>query len=60
MAKDGTYTLYVAAEGKPYLLKVDYKGPDFHTTTTFSAFDEPLEVKPPAEDEVLDLSGIGG
>ncbi|WP_406838874.1 hypothetical protein ACICHK_26810 [Streptomyces sp. AHU1] len=57
--KDGTYTLYVATEGKPYLLKVDYKGPDFRTTTTFSAFDEPLEVKPPAEDEVLDLSGIG-
>ncbi|MFB7247772.1 hypothetical protein ACFCYX_35515 [Streptomyces populi] len=58
--ENGTYTLYVAAEGKPYLLEVDYKGTDFHTTTTFSAFDEPLEVKPPAEDELLDLSGTDG
>ncbi|HWU11633.1 MAG TPA: hypothetical protein VN520_35675 [Streptomyces sp.] len=50
----GTYTFYVATEGKPYLLEVVYKGTDFRSTTSFSAFDEPLDVRAPAEDEVLD------
>ncbi|MEU3946747.1 hypothetical protein [Streptomyces sp. NPDC029526] len=57
--KDGTYTFYVATEGKPYLLKVVYRDDGFHTTTSFSAFDEPLDVRPPDEDDVLDMSGIG-
>ncbi|MFF9687530.1 hypothetical protein [Streptomyces sp. NPDC014623] len=50
----GTYTFYVATEGKPYLLEVVYKGTDFRSTTSFSAFDEPLGVRAPAEDAVLD------
>ncbi|MGJ3559541.1 hypothetical protein ACR6C2_16085 [Streptomyces sp. INA 01156] len=58
--KGGTYTFHVATEGKPYLLKVDYKGADFRTTTTFSDFEKPLKVEPPADDEVLDLRGIDG
>ncbi|MET7517089.1 hypothetical protein ABZS88_27115 [Streptomyces sp. NPDC005480] len=57
--KGGAYTFHVATEGKPYLLNVTYKGPDFRTTTTFSAFNKPLEVEPPAEGDLLDLSGIG-
>ena len=56
----GTYTFHVAAEGKPYLLKVTYRGPDFRTTTTFSGFDKPLDVDPPAKGRLLDLGGIGG
>lgn len=56
----GTYTFHVATEGRPYLLKVDYKGTDFRTTTTFSAFEKPLKVEAPDDDELLDLSGIGG
>ncbi|MFF5491969.1 hypothetical protein [Streptomyces aquilus] len=55
--KTGKYTFYVAAEGKPYLLKVVYKGSDFHTTTTYSAFDKPLDVKPPTK--VLDTEALG-
>ncbi|MBL3667010.1 hypothetical protein JL475_13625 [Streptomyces sp. M2CJ-2] len=58
--KGGTYTFHVATEGKPYLLKVDYKGTDLRTTTTFSDFGKPLKVEPPADDELLDLRGVGG
>ncbi|MGW5972076.1 hypothetical protein [Streptomyces sp. NPDC055186] len=58
--KGGTYTFHVATEGKPYLLKVDYKGADFRTTTTFGDFEKPLKVEPPADDELLDLGGVGG
>lgn len=56
--KGGTYTFYVATEGKPYLLKVVYKGADYRSTTAFSAFDEPLDVRPPAATDVLDASGL--
>lgn len=55
--KGGSYTFYVATEGKPYILKVVYKGARFHSTTSFSAFDEPLDVRPPAQAEVLSRSG---
>lgn len=58
--KGGTYTFHVATEGKAYLLKVDYKGTDFRTTTMFGDFEKPLKVEPPADDELLDLRGIGG
>ncbi|MFE4691394.1 hypothetical protein ACFRH6_15195 [Streptomyces sp. NPDC056749] len=55
----GTYTFYVATEGKPYLLKVAYKGSDYRSTTSFSAFDEPLGVRAPAGDDVLDAADAG-
>jgi len=55
--RTGKYTFYVATEGKPYLLKVVYKGTDFHTTTTYSAFNKPLAVKPPTK--VLDTEALG-
>lgn len=55
--KTGKYTFYVATEGKPYILKVVYKGTDFHTTTTYSGFDKPVDVQPPAK--VLDASKLG-
>ena len=57
--KTGAYTFYVATEGEPYLLKVVYKGTDFHTTTTYSDFDKPLRVKAPAAVDVLDASSLG-
>ncbi|MFE9438062.1 hypothetical protein ACFYO2_03445 [Streptomyces sp. NPDC006602] len=58
--KGGTYTFYVATKGKPYLLKVVYKGTEYHSTTAFSAFDEPLGVRPPADKDVLDATGLSG
>lgn len=57
--KGGTYTFYVATEGEPYILKVVYKGAKYRTTTGYSAFDEPLDVQPPARTEVLDESDLG-
>ncbi|MEU5661029.1 hypothetical protein [Streptomyces longwoodensis] len=58
-ATSGAYTFYVATEGRPYLLKVVYKDAEMDTTTSFSAFDEPLHVHPPDQAKVLDLSGTG-
>ncbi|MFF7313870.1 hypothetical protein [Streptomyces sp. NPDC008137] len=55
--KGGTYTFYVAEEGEPYLLKTVYKNAAQHTTTAFSAFDEPLGVRAPKASEVLSLPG---
>ncbi|MFD7546141.1 hypothetical protein [Streptomyces sp. NPDC059816] len=52
--KGGAYTFHVATEGKPYLLKVAYEGDDYRSTTTFSDFDEPLDVRPPNPSEVID------
>lgn len=57
--EDGSFTFYVATEGKPYILKVVYKDDEFDTTTSFSAFDEPLDVQPPDKAKVLDMSSIG-
>ncbi|MEU3491483.1 hypothetical protein [Streptomyces massasporeus] len=58
--KEGTYTFYVAREGEPYLLKTVYKSPAQRTTTSFSGFDEPLDVRAPKPDEVLSAGGAGG
>ncbi|MFE0652655.1 hypothetical protein ACFVZH_29180 [Streptomyces sp. NPDC059534] len=55
----GRYTFYVATEGKPYILKVVYKGAGRQSTTSYSAFDEPLDVRPPAEADILDMSAAG-
>ncbi|MGC9541926.1 hypothetical protein [Streptomyces sp. UG1] len=58
--KAGTYTFYVATEGTPYLLRVVHKGGGNVTTTSFGAFDEPLDIRPPAAAQVLDKADIVG
>lgn len=45
----GAYNFHIATKGKPYILKVVYEGAEYHSVTTFSAFDERLDVRPPAE-----------
>lgn len=55
---EGDYTFYVAAEGKPYFLKVVQKSPHHKSTTEFSGFNEPLNIQPPAAADVLDLSSL--
>ncbi|GGR46108.1 hypothetical protein [Streptomyces netropsis] len=57
--KGGSYTFYVATGSKPYILKAVYKSPELHSTTSFSAFDKPLDVRPPAKADVLDAGDIG-
>ncbi|MEU6142800.1 hypothetical protein ABZ848_20810 [Streptomyces sp. NPDC047081] len=56
--KGGTYTFYVATQGRPYLLKTVYEGGDFHTTTSFGDFDETLDVHAPKAAEVLDAGDL--
>ncbi|WP_328494544.1 hypothetical protein OHS59_18685 [Streptomyces sp. NBC_00414] len=59
--KDGkdTYTLYVATEGKPYLLKVISKSAKDPGTVTFSDFDTPVPAETP-KGKILDLDALGG
>lgn len=51
-------TLYVATEGKPYLLKAVEKGDGDDTTTTFSDYDKPVPSKTPSPDESVDVSKL--
>ncbi|MET9888362.1 hypothetical protein ABZZ20_35655 [Streptomyces sp. NPDC006430] len=58
-SKEGTETDYVAARGKPYLLKSTVSG-DMNAEAAFSAFDTPVDVTSPTDSDVLDLSKLGG
>ncbi|MER5909272.1 hypothetical protein ABT124_01915 [Streptomyces sp. NPDC001982] len=59
--KDGKdrYTLYVATEGKPYLLRIDSTSAEDPGSLTFSDYDEPVPAKKPAG-KVIDLDALGG
>ncbi|MET7732800.1 hypothetical protein ABZT02_15720 [Streptomyces sp. NPDC005402] len=59
--KDGKdrYTLYVATQGKPYLLRIDSTAGADQGSVTFSDFDEPVPSQKPAGD-ILDLDALGG
>ncbi|WP_307544517.1 hypothetical protein [Streptomyces sp. V3I8] len=59
--KDGkdTYTLYVATEGKPYLLKVVSRSADDPGTIGFGDFDTPVPADVP-RGKVIDLDAMGG
>ncbi|AVH58266.1 MULTISPECIES: hypothetical protein [Streptomyces] len=52
------YTLYVATEGKPYLLRVDSTAAADPDTITFSEYDKPVPAKAPTG-KVLDLDELG-
>ncbi|MEU6374189.1 hypothetical protein [Streptomyces sp. NPDC046909] len=52
------YTLYVATEGKPYLLRVDSASTSDPGTLTFSEYDEPVPARKPSG-EILDLDALG-
>lgn len=58
--KDGKerYTVYVATEGKPYLLRVDSASAGDRGTLTFSDYDEPVPAQKPSG-EILDLDELG-
>ncbi|MFJ1548362.1 hypothetical protein [Streptomyces sp. NPDC088246] len=51
---EGTYTMLVATEGDPYMLKVDSKGGKEPMTMTLSDFNKPVVVKEPAAKDIVD------
>ncbi|GHH55852.1 hypothetical protein [Streptomyces candidus] len=55
-AKGETLTLYVATEGDPYILKLDEKGTKGTTTTSFSDYNNPVDVTAPPAGEVVDAA----
>ncbi|WP_330288520.1 hypothetical protein [Streptomyces sp. NBC_00576] len=59
--KDGkdTFTMYVASEGKPYLLRVDSKSAKDPGSIVFSGYDKPVSAQKPSG-EILDLDALGG
>ncbi|WP_217242397.1 hypothetical protein [Streptomyces sp. AC555_RSS877] len=59
--KDGKdrYTLYVATEGEPYLLRVDNTSGKDAGTLTFTDFDEPVPAQRPSGD-IVDLDALAG
>ncbi|WP_053914157.1 hypothetical protein [Streptomyces sp. TP-A0875] len=59
--KDGAdrHTMYVAAEGKPYVLRLDGTSAKEPGTLTFGAYDEPVRAEAPAG-KVIDLDALDG
>ncbi|NJP49944.1 hypothetical protein HCJ93_07635 [Streptomyces sp. SBST2-5] len=51
------YTIYVATEGKPYLLRIDSTA-DGDTPIHFSDYEKPVPVRKP-EGEIVDLDALG-
>ncbi|GAA2729994.1 hypothetical protein [Streptomyces nogalater] len=49
-----TITMYVATEGKPYILKLDQAGGKSPGTVVFSDYDKPVKATPPPAGKVVD------
>jgi hypothetical protein len=55
-----TITMYVAKEGKPYLLKMVKVGGDEPGTMVFTDYDKPVKAVAPPADQIVDLEKLGG
>ncbi|MFF3331493.1 hypothetical protein ACFYWX_18295 [Streptomyces sp. NPDC002888] len=53
------YTLYVASQGEPYLLRMDSTSADDPGTITFSDYEEPVPAQKPTG-EIVDLDALAG
>ncbi|GHC69621.1 hypothetical protein [Streptomyces flavofungini] len=51
-------TLYVAAEGKPYLVRATEKGSGTDKTTTLTDYDKPVPTKTPSAKDSVDVSKL--
>ncbi|GGR71472.1 hypothetical protein GCM10010252_07300 [Streptomyces aureoverticillatus] len=51
-------TLYVAAEGKPYLIRATEKGTGTDKTTTLTDYDKPVPTKTPSAKESVDVAKL--
>ncbi|MFH9677110.1 hypothetical protein ACH4L5_33210 [Streptomyces sp. NPDC017405] len=54
-----TITMYVAAEGKPYILKLDQSGGKTPGTVVFSDYEKPVKATPPPAGQVVDGTKAG-
>ncbi|WP_425827223.1 hypothetical protein [Streptomyces fractus] len=54
----GTLTLYVATEGKPYILRSTASGGKTPNSATFSDYDKAVRPQKPGADETVDLKGV--
>ncbi|ALO97581.1 hypothetical protein SHL15_6549 [Streptomyces hygroscopicus subsp. limoneus] len=51
-----TVTMYVATEGKPYVLRLDQSGGENPGTVVFSDYERPVEAAPPPTEQVIDAA----
>ncbi|WP_258055864.1 hypothetical protein [Streptomyces sp. Ru62] len=49
-------TMYVATEGKPYILKLDQSGGENPGTVVFSDYEKPVKAAPPPAGQVIDAT----
>ncbi|MFF2331807.1 MULTISPECIES: hypothetical protein [unclassified Streptomyces] len=57
--RDGrTLTMYVAATGRPYPLRVTMRGDGANAAVSFSAFDKPVPTATPPPDETFDINAL--
>ncbi|WP_073949511.1 hypothetical protein [Streptomyces kebangsaanensis] len=52
------YTLYVATEGKPYLLRIEKTTAKKPETLSFTDYGKPVPVTPPADKDIVDLDKL--
>ncbi|MFJ2773914.1 hypothetical protein [Streptomyces sp. NPDC087300] len=53
-----THTIYVATEGKPYILRTSVKGGDKPNEATFSDYGKPVKPEVPGKDETVDMKEL--
>ncbi|MGW7264555.1 hypothetical protein [Streptomyces sp. NPDC054842] len=53
-----TWTLYVASEGKPYILKATTTGGSQPESTTFSDYNKPVKPEQPSAGDIVDLKQL--
>ncbi|WP_030779901.1 hypothetical protein [Streptomyces sp. NRRL S-920] len=53
-----THTMYVATEGKPYILRTSVKGGDKPNEATFTDYNKPVSPKAPGKGDTVDLKEL--
>ena len=53
------YTIYVATQGKPYLLKIENTSAKTPEVIAFSDYDQPVPAQAPKDKDIVDLDKLG-